>query len=205
MFRKTAQFFAGFALAALVVLCAQHAGVQAQKKHNMRAAPKTTRAQKIAFAMSAGPAEISRHATIMDMTDMSKPKQLRAGTNGWICYAMVLGTNNESMCLDKEWQKWAEAWMNKTEPKIEGTGVAYMLRGDAGASNTDPYATGPTANNQWVVSPPHIMVLYQDPKMLDAYPTDPKSGGPWVMWKGIPYAHVMVPVSPTKAATMLSK
>jgi hypothetical protein len=151
--------------------------------------------------MSAGPTEIARHATIMDMTDMAKPKQLRAGTNGWVCYAMILGTSNETMCLDKEWQKWAGAWMNKTEPKIEGTGIAYMLRGDNGASNTDPYATQPTADNQWVVSPSHIMVLYSDPKMLDAYPTDPKSGGPWVMWKGTPYAHVMVPVSPTKAAT----
>src|SRR5205807_1751539 len=83
---------------------------------------KMTRAQKLAFAMSAAPPEIARHATVMDMTDMSKPKQLRAGTNGWICYAMILGTNNEAMCLDKQWQNWAAAWMNKTEPKIEGTG-----------------------------------------------------------------------------------
>jgi hypothetical protein len=106
------------------------------------------------------------------------------------------------MCLDKEWQKWMEAWMSKSDLKINGTGIGYMLRGDQGASNTDPFATGPTADNQWVVAPPHIMVLYQDPKMLDSYPTDPKSGGPWVMWKGTPYAHVMVPVSSTKAAMM---
>jgi hypothetical protein len=204
MFRKTARLFTSLALFALVVLCAPHAEVRAQKKHNMGAAPRMTRAQKIAFAMSAGPSDISRHAAIMDMTG-SKPKQLRPGTNGWICYAMILGPNNEAMCLDKEWQKWAEAWMTKTEPKIEGTGIAYMLRGDKGASNTDPYAMGPTVDNEWVVSPSHIMVLYQDPKMLDAYSTDPKSGGPWVMWKGTSYAHVMVPVSPTKAAVMSSR
>ena len=141
----------------------------------------------------------------MDMTDMAKPQQLRAGTNGWMCGIMIIGNSQEVMCLDKEWQKWAGAWMNKTQPEIDGTGIAYMLRGDKGASNTDPYATGPTADNQWVVSPAHIMVLYADPKMLDAYPTDPKSGGPWVMWKGTPYAHVMVPVSTTKAVTMSSK
>jgi hypothetical protein len=203
MYPKRSQLLAGFGLLALLVLSAGQA--MAQKKHTMGAASKMTRAQKLAFAMSAAPPEIGRHATIMDMTDMSKPKQIRAGTNGWVCYFMVFGTNNETMCLDKEWQKWAAAWMNKTELKIEGTGIAYMLRGDNGASNTDPYATGPTANNQWVVSPPHIMVLYSDPKMLDAYPTDPKRGGPWVMWKGTPYAHVMVPVSPAKAATMPSK
>src|SRR5438128_2386814 len=198
LFSKTSQLFAGFTLLALVVVSAGQA--MAQKKHGMGGASKMTRAQKLAFAMSAAPTEIARHATIIDMTDMSKPKQLRAGTNGWVCYAML----NVPMCLDKEGQKWAQAWMSKTEPKIDGSGIAYMLRGSV-ASNTDPYATGPTADNQWVVSPPHIMVLYQDPKMLDAYPTDPKNGGPWVMWKGTPYAHVMVPVSPTKAATISSK
>jgi hypothetical protein len=30
--------------------------------------------------------------------------------------------------------------------------------------------------------------------MLDAFPTDPDSGGPYVMWKGTPYAHLMVPI-----------
>ena len=29
---------------------------------------------------------------------------------------------------------------------------------------------------------------------------DPKSGGPWVMWKGTPYAHLMVRVSQTMTA-----
>jgi hypothetical protein len=80
-----------------------------------------------------------------------------------------------------------------------------MLRGDNGASNTDPWAKAPTVDNQWVVSPAHIMLLYEDKKMLDSYTTDPKNGGPWVMWKGTPYAHVMVPVSPTKAPVMSSK
>jgi hypothetical protein len=170
------------------------------------ASGKMTKAQKIALAMSAAPAQISKHATIIDATDMSDmsgghPKELRAGTNGWVCYAMI----NEPMCLDKEWQKWFDAYMSKSALKVEGTGIAYMLRGDQGASNTDPYATGATADNQWVVAPPHLMVLLPDLKMLDAYPTDPKTGGPWVMWKGTPYAHIMVPVASAKAAVMSSK
>jgi hypothetical protein len=157
-----------------------------------------TDAEKIEQAMSAAPAEIAKNATIADMATM---KQLRAGSNGWVCYA----SKALPMCLDKQWQKWAEAWMSKKDLKVEETGIAYMLRGDTGASNTDPFATKPTADNQWVVSPAHLMVLFPDPKMLDSYPTDPKNGGPWVMWKGTPYAHVMVPVSPTKAAMMSSK
>jgi hypothetical protein len=35
-----------------------------------------------------------------------------------------------------------------------------------------------------VVAPPHVMIFYPDPKMLDAYPADPKSGGPWVLVVG---------------------
>jgi hypothetical protein len=126
--------------------------------------------------MSAGPAEISKNATLADMTEMSgkAPKELRAGTNGWVCCAAV----RQPMCLDKQWQKWAAAWTSKTDLKIEETGIAYMLQGDTGASNTDPYATAATANNQWVVSPAHLMVLLPDPTMLDPYPTDPKNGGP---------------------------
>jgi hypothetical protein len=199
MFRKTARIFALFVLSTLL-MAQTPAGQAGAAKEKKPAASKMTDAQKIALAVSAGPAEITKNAMIMDMTSMP-PKQLRAGTNGWICAAVM----HQPMCLDKEWQKWADAWMNKKEPKIEGTGIAYMLRGDNGASNTDPYATAPTPDNQWVATPTHVMVLYQDLKMLDSYPTDPKNGGPWVMWKGTPYAHVMVPVSPTKAAMMSSK
>ena len=81
------------------------------------------------------------------------------------------------------------------EDKPETVGVAYMLKGDKGASNTDPYATKPTADNQWVVSGPHIMLLPTDASQLDTYPTDWTKGGPWVMWKGTPYAHIMVPTT----------
>ena len=73
-------------------------------------------------------------------------KELRAGTNGWMCMLDLAG---DSMCLDKEWQAWGDAWMNKKEPlKPTTVGVAYMLKGDKGASNTDPYATKPTAEKK---------------------------------------------------------
>jgi hypothetical protein len=183
---------------------------QAQHNHAAPAHPKTmTDAQKIANAMSAAPPAISKHATILDWpaTKDGKPRTLREGTNGWVCFPNSPeeyggASIDDPMCIDKEWQSWAEAWMSKTAPKVTGTGIAYMLKGDKGSSNTDPYASGPTKDNQWVVTPPHIMVLPSDPKMLDAYPTDPKNGGPWVMWKGTPYAHLMVPVSTTKMAMM---
>jgi hypothetical protein len=172
-------------------------------------AAKMSPAKKIANAMSAAPAAIAKNATIMDWPEKEggQPTELRKGTNGWVCFPnspMEFGgaSNEDPMCLDKQWQAWGEAWMTKAQPKVTGTGIGYMLKGDKGASNTDPFATGPTATNDWVVAPPHIMVLYADLKLLDAFPTDPKSGGPWVMWKGTPYAHLMVPVSPSMMAKM---
>jgi len=148
-------------------------------------------AADIKLAMSAGPSDISRNATITTMSADGQMKTLRKGTNGWMCMAKP-----EAMCLDKEWQGWADAWMSKKDPSVKGVGIAYMLRGDQGASNTDPFASAPTADNAWIVSPPHIMVLSPDTKLLDALPTDPNTGGPWVMWKGTKYAHIMVPTTP---------
>jgi len=160
-------------------------------------------AATIAKAMSAAPPEIRKNATVMAVGSDGQMKQLRAGTNGWMC--MVASGN--AMCLDKEWQAWGDAWMNKKDPpQPKAVGVAYMLQGDTGASNTDPYATKPTSDNQWVVSGPHIMILPTDHSQLDAYPTDPNTGGPWVMWKGTKYAHIMVPVAamPKAAASAQS-
>jgi hypothetical protein len=149
MFQKTASRFGSFALVVVSILCGQyaqrHAYAQAPAAQDGRAAaeqkdpgPKLTKAQKIALAVSAGPLQITKNATISDMPGMpgEQHEKLREGTNGWVCYA----SSPEPMCLDKQWQEWAEAWMTKREPKIDGTGVAYMLRGDNGASNTDPWA-----------------------------------------------------------------
>jgi hypothetical protein len=151
-------------------------------------------AAAIARATSAAPPEIGKGAAVMGPGPDGKMTQLRAGTNGWVC---MLDPQGDPMCLDKEWQAWGDAWMNKKDPPQPKTvGIAYMLKGDKGASNTDPYAAKPTADNQWVVSGPHIMVLPTDPAQFDAFPTDPKAGGPWVMWKGTKYVNLMVPTAP---------
>ncbi len=157
----------------------------------------------IALATSAAPPEIGMKAAVMGAGPDGQMKQLRAGTNGWMCMVDPAG---DPMCLDKEWQAWGDAWMNKKDPPQPKTvGIAYMLKGDKGASNTDPYATKATSDNQWVVSPPHVMILPTESSQLDAFPTDPKAGGPWVMWKGTKYAHIMVPIAPMSQAAMRAK
>jgi hypothetical protein len=155
---------------------------------------------KIASAMSAAPQAIAAGATIMDWpaSEGAEPVQLRAGTNGWVCLPstpQAAGASGEDpMCLDEQFQDWATAWSSRKAPSVAAIGIAYMLRGDRGVSNTDPYAKAPTADNQWVRTGPHIMIVTPDVALIESLPTDPKTGGPYVMWKGTPHAHVMVPV-----------
>ena len=194
------------ALSAFVIVtgCA----LAAQQHDAQKAGAGTAGAQaKIRDAMSAAPSDISRNATIVDFPDTpgGEMKPLRAGTNGWTCMPSTGsggGIGADPMCLDKNFMAWAGAWMNKKDPQVQAIGTGYMLRGDKGASNTDPFATAPTATNQWVKSGPHVMVILPNPAQLDSYGTDSSTGQPWVMWKGTKYAHLMMPVAPMpKAAT----
>ncbi|HUK11216.1 MAG TPA: hypothetical protein VLX09_25345, partial [Stellaceae bacterium] len=144
-------------------------------------------------ALSAAPPSIARAATVMDWNH----RVLRQGNGVYFCFPTPQDTRprgREPMCLDKVWMAWLDAWMYAKPFKADGIGVAYMLAGDAGASAIDPYAAGPTADNRWAVDGPHLMIILPDTTGLEGLPTDASSGGPWVMWKGTPYAHIMVPV-----------
>ena len=144
-------------------------------------------------ALSAASADIAKTATVKDWSG----NVLKQGSGAYTCYPTpppMQKMGKAPMCLDEAWQGWADAYLNKKDFKASKVGIAYMLEGDTGASNTDPYATGPTKDNQWVVSGPHTMLLLLNASDLDAFSTDPNNGGPFVMWKGTPYAHVMVPV-----------
>lgn len=121
---------------------------------------------------------------------------LREGTNGWLGMPDNAGTPGPGpMCLDKAWQEWTNAHMAKRPPAVTQVGIAYMFSGGADASNTDPCAQKPAPGEKWVMSGPHTMLILPDAKMLDSYGTDPSSGLHYIMFKGTPYAHVMLPVT----------
>jgi hypothetical protein len=104
-------------------------------------------------------------------------------------------TAADPMCLDAVWQAWLAAFVAGEPPVIERVGIAYMLLGDGGASNVDPFAVGPTADNEWHESGPHLMILAPRGAM-EGLSVDHHGGGPYVMWAGTPYAHMMVPIGP---------
>lgn len=147
---------------------------------------------KIESAVSAAPATITNNATVKDWDG----NVLREGSNGWTCYPEMPNARAENpMCLDKQWINWLEAYMNQSEPDITEIGMGYMLIGGEPNSNLDPFATGPTADNQWMDEvKPHVMMLFPDEQMYDGISTDPENGGPWVMFPETPFVHVMMPV-----------
>jgi hypothetical protein len=151
---------------------------------------------RIALAMQAAPPSISAQARIVDFDANGELVELRPGTNGWMCLPNDPNTPGEDpMCLDGLWQEWVDAWINKRTPAVRGVGIAYMLRGGTSASNTDPFAQQPAPGGDWMHDPPHIMVIVPDPRTLDSFPDEHSVGRPWVMFKGTPYAHLMVPTT----------
>ena len=157
-------------------------------------APSAARAQGesdvLKDALRAAWPGMAENATVVDW----EGNVLREGSNGYTCLPtppMLAGT--APMCMDSEWMKWADAWQNKKEYAAESLGISYMLAGDEGASNIDPYAEGPTDDNEWIREGAHLMIL-APAALLEGFPTDPQNGGPYVMWKGTPYAHLMVPI-----------
>jgi hypothetical protein len=173
-----ALLFGGSILASVSVAHAQHAMMSDQ--------------ELMAKLKDAAPARVLEHATILNMGPDGKMKAIQEGNNGWTC----MDPGNAPMCADKAAMEWAQAWQSKG-PAPQKLGFIYMLSGDNGASNTDPYATKETPDNNWVKTGSHVMIVGAEAKgMLQGYPREAKADPtrPYVMWPGTPYEHLMLPV-----------
>ena len=196
---KSAAWLTIIALAAISLsACGQNAqtGSDGSKAEGGKSEPSKEDAI-VQSAMSAAPMAIAKDAAIVDYpTQAGEPLiDVRKGTNGWTCFPDWKATpGNDPQCLDETWMKWNEAFMGGTEPNMTAPGIAYMLQGGSDASNTDPFAMKPPKGEEWLSTGPHIMILVPGKVGSDRFPTDHHSGGPWMMWAGTPYEHVMVPV-----------
>ncbi len=146
----------------------------------------------IAKVMPAAPAGVVQGATIVRMQKGGGMRTVQTGTNGFTC--MMLDPKTP-MCADKNAMAWAQALMAHTAVP-SSVGFVYMLGGDDGASNTNPYDTAQSASNHWVTTGPHVMIVGPAAVTM-GYPTtaDPDPTKPYVMWANTPYAHLMIPVA----------
>jgi len=188
--------------ALITLLCAAAwADTPSAAQSTAKAAP--TDAQLIASAESAAPPNVGKHATIVAMDSAGKMRTLRKGTNNFTCMPDNPATPGpDPMCMDPTAMEWVHAYIGHASPAQGKVGFMYMLAGGTDASNTDPYASQPTATNHWVQTGPHVMIVGADPSFYDAYPksADPDTSVPYVMWAGTPYQHLMAPVKGTAPA-----
>lgn len=150
-----------------------------------------SKAEMIAEAESAAPTFVTEKATIKSHDGTV----LREGSNDWTCYpgSEVIGP----MCNQWQWDAVLGA-VGKREPiEVKEFSISYMLAGEGdaiGVSNSDPFAENPADAHDHVKEGPHLMILVPDPAMLEGLSTNPEDPV-YVMWKGTPYAHIMVKIS----------
>jgi hypothetical protein len=184
-------------LVAVTVSLALASFVFAQEKTSGKMMHKKAEISDSAYtaqALSAAPKAIAKDAGVVRMDADGKMKTLRESKNGFTC--MVMAT--DKMCNDANSMEFFGAMM-KGETPSDKVGISYMLAGDQGASNTDPKATGKTADNHWVVTGPHIMVTGTASKSLGYTETaDADPSKPYMMWAGTPYEHAMIPLGGSK-------
>ncbi len=191
--------FAVIALGVLLLL-AMKTGIintSAEAAHPDIAQPQSASA-KIENAMSAAPIAISRDATIMDWpaSQDAAPVELRAGTNGWTCFPDEPTTPvNDPMCADSVFLSMLQALMSREPFSTTEVGFSYMLKGGGAASNSDPFLLEPAPGEQWLIDPPHVMLIGPELAMANIT-SEHRHGGPYMMFKGTPYQHVMMPVNP---------
>ena len=150
-------------------------------------------AEKIKLATAAAPVNVSDNALVLD----SDNSVLREGDNGWVCMVGTPPSYENPMCVDAPWRRWLDAFMGQKAYKNESNaiGVSYMLVGDIPVDNDHPMNLD-ESKGTWVQEGPHLMILVPQALFGDL-PRNPYEGGPYVMWEGSDFAHIMVPLEKT--------
>ena len=166
--------------------------------------PHTSTEWKIWAYSTAAPSFIASGCKVME----ADGTVLREGTNDWT--AMPGNPRGMSdpengwkdpheampMVMDAQAMKWAMAFMSGKKPELDHDGWMYMLHGDMGEDNTKQlvFNKEDAAEGHWIESGPHIMLMPKDPSSLKGLTTDFNSGGPYIMFEGTGYDHVMIPL-----------
>jgi hypothetical protein len=158
--------------------------------------------QAIKSAMEAAPPVVAKNATIMVVNEKGEMRTIRKGTNGFTCIPDDPNSPGpDPMCMDANALEWVGAMIARKDPPADKVGFMYMLRGGTDSSNTDPFATKPEPNNNWIETGSHVMIVGAK-GMMQGYPRNPKpdTSQPYVMYPDTPYEHLMIPVQPPQLA-----
>ena len=179
--------------------------MQEKKTNGEPDGPHTSAEWKIWALSTAAPSFIAAKCTVIDSDGKTV---LREGTNGWTAMAgNPRGMSDPEngwkdpheampMVMDAQAMKWAMAYMSGTKPELDHDGWMYMLHGDMGEDNTKQLVLKKedAADGHWIESGAHLMLMPKDPASLKGQTTDFNSGGPYIMFEGTGYDHLMIPL-----------
>tara|TARA_B100000073_G_C23582814_1_gene512948 strand:- start:202 stop:846 length:645 start_codon:yes stop_codon:yes gene_type:complete len=179
--------------------------IQEKKTNGEPDGPHTSAEWKIWALSTAAPSFIAAKCTVIDSDGKTV---LREGTNGWTAMAgNPRGMSDPEngwkdpheampMVMDAQAMKWAMAYMSGTKPELDHDGWMYMLHGDMGEDNTKQLVLKKedAADGHWIESGAHLMLMPKDPASLKGQTTDFNSGGPYIMFEGTGYDHLMIPL-----------
>jgi hypothetical protein len=137
-----------------------------------------TDAEKIADALRAGPAFVTKDATLLDWP--SSPggefRVLRDGANGWTCLpGRAAAAHDEPGCFDQVFLQFMKDSMAGRTPNVQSVGISYMYGGFWVPNKSHAMGSG----NEFHVGP-HIMIIGLDQKVLQTLNHDGSNGEQYV-------------------------
>lgn len=134
-----------------------------------------TDAEKIADALRAGPAFITKDASVLDwpLAPGGEYRLLRKGSNGWTCLPAIPGySHDEPGCFDTVFLRWIEDSLAGRTPQIDRIGISYMY---FGAWQSKEGSSG----HEFHVGP-HLMIVNPHQDDFQGFNRDPSNGMPYV-------------------------
>jgi hypothetical protein len=134
-----------------------------------------TDAEKIADALRAGPAFITKDATVLDWPSSpgGEYRVLRKGSNEWTCLPAIPGyPHDEPGCFDPIFLRWMQDSLAGRTPHIDRIGISYMYLG-AWKSAKDG-----SSGHEFHVGP-HLMVVGPNQDEFQGFNRDATNGMPY--------------------------
>ena len=126
---------------------------------------------------------------------------LRKGSNAFTCMPDNPATPGpDPMCMDQNALEWATAWIEHSRIHRKARSGSCICWRAALMPQHRPVCQKPDANNNWVETGPHVMLVGAK-GMIEGYPraAKPDTSQPYVMWPDTPYEHLMIPVQAVPA------
>jgi hypothetical protein len=138
-----------------------------------------TDAEKVADALSAGPAFVTSNATVLDWPSApgGEYRVLRKGTSEWTCLPGMPGyPHDEPSCSDPVFVQWIKESRAGRKATIDRVGISYMYQG-AWVPNT---SAGANSSQKEFHVGPHIMIITPHQDELQGISRDGSNGMPYV-------------------------